>query len=89
MRPVVGIDVNVSNEHVGRIERLGFEVIAITGHEPDEEWIGRCLDAGAIALISNDTDIATILDRWDIMDVPVFSHPKPLMKWFGKKYGNR
>jgi len=76
----VGVDANISNEWIGRVCRQGFAVIAAYEGEMDVDFIDRCVAADCVAIISNDTDIATMLDARG-SSIPVFSTVNAFKNW--------
>ena len=60
----IAFDTGVSNAEVGRLIRLGHEIVCVAGRaEPDETWIERALDLGAEIIFSDDLDVPNYLDR--------------------------
>lgn len=66
----IAFDVNVADAEIGRLVRLGFEVVCVARRaEPDDSWIERAVDNGAQIIFSNDLDVPNYLDRQNYDDV--------------------
>lgn len=63
----LAFDQNVSNKELGRIARLGYEIVYVAGDgESDEEWLRKAIDLGAERVYSSDLDIPNLLDKWGL-----------------------
>ena len=81
----VGVDANISNENVGIVARCGFGVVVACIAERDDDFLERCVGMDVVAVLSKDTDIATILDRYGESEIPVFPGARSFLKWARKK----
>jgi hypothetical protein len=82
---LVALDNNCPWITVERLERAGHEVVILARHESDEEWVDVALRRGAEVFVSNDLDIANLLNRWN-SDASFIELPKrvrgiELAKW--------
>lgn len=60
----IAYDVGVHDREIGRVTRLGHEVVCVAKQaEADEIWIERAMDNGAEIIFSDDLDIPNYLDK--------------------------
>lgn len=55
--PVIAVDVCVGRRGVAMLRAAGYDVIEAQHAESDREWFARALAAGAVLVVSGDSDI--------------------------------
>lgn len=63
---LVALDNNCPMWTIQALEKEGHTVVIRARHEPDEVWMDEAVAGGAEVFVSNDLDIANILDRWNV-----------------------
>lgn len=60
----VAVDESIGKDMASRIRAFGYEIVCVAGHaEPDNVWMKRAKDKGALFIISPDLDIPSIIER--------------------------
>lgn len=60
----IALDQSIGHVRAQQLKKLGYEIVCrAVGSEPDEIWLKRALDAGALYIISPDLDIPCLIER--------------------------
>lgn len=60
----IAVDQCVGIKKVRQLESLGYKVVVVAANsEPDESWIHRALECGALFVIGADRDIPVIIEQ--------------------------
>lgn len=60
----IACDVHISNRTIKKLKELGFETVyKAKDSEPDKSWFDKSMMKGAKVFISNDSDIARLVQK--------------------------
>lgn len=73
----IALDVSYPDKFIGSLVRAGYKIVCIAQEaEPDNVWLERAIDNGAMIIYSNDVDIPDWLSRNRLDHIKVIRNRK-------------
>lgn len=64
MKIKIAVDQSLGTRMMLNLEKHGYDIVVKAGvAEPDEAWIAKAVEAGALFVVSPDLDIPTLIER--------------------------